>query len=262
MDSKWVLCLWYRCYSLESRTVHTARRWLPFTAYRVMYFTARETNKRKLWGNVLSFLIIFSLPKGQDGCHLSPLLLEQLHFSHQASRLFVWSKRPTMLSLKETILKKHGHIIIITWNRWTSHFICGKGPLLKSVMDTSSHYKTKTLWFMHCNAANWGCQQRLRLNIWGEAAPGCEIEQKTKIISQRQDQINWDDGEDVSRICLMCFCSRMPNVEQRTELDKCKCKDFSCILNIQTFQHYFIFWMSLNPLVVNKKQKTLNSLLV
>lgn len=170
---------------------------------------------------MLSFLIIFSLPKGQDGCHLSPLLLERLHFSHQASRLFVWSKTTHGAVIKRDNIKKARPHHYYKWNRWTLHNICGKGPLLKSVMDTSSHYKAETLWFMHCNAANWSCQQRLRLNIWGEAAPGCENEPKTKIISQRQDQINWDDGEDVSRICLMCFCSRILNVEHRTELDKC-----------------------------------------
>lgn len=87
MDSMWFLCLQYRPYSLESRTVHTARNCRLLIAYTVTYFIARETNKRKLWGNVLSFLIIFSLPKGQDGCHLS--LLYQSNsvccFSHQVS---------------------------------------------------------------------------------------------------------------------------------------------------------------------------------
>lgn len=78
VDSKRFLCLQYRSYSLERHTAHTARHRRLLTAYTVTYFIARETNKRKLWGNVLSFLIIFSLPKGQDGCHLSSHLSEQL----------------------------------------------------------------------------------------------------------------------------------------------------------------------------------------
>lgn len=44
------------------------------TAYTVTNFIARETNKRKLWGDVLLFLIISHFPKGQDGCHLSSTL--------------------------------------------------------------------------------------------------------------------------------------------------------------------------------------------
>ncbi len=78
MDSKWFLYPQYRSYGLKSRAVYTARHCRLLTAYTVTLFIATETNKRKLWGNVLSFLIIFSLPKGQDGCHLSSLLSEQL----------------------------------------------------------------------------------------------------------------------------------------------------------------------------------------
>lgn len=51
------------------------------SAYTVTYFIAREKNKRKSVGECAFILDYFSLPKGQDGCHLSSPASAQICFS-------------------------------------------------------------------------------------------------------------------------------------------------------------------------------------
>lgn len=93
MNSKWFLCLQYRSYSVVSRTVCTARHCCLLTAYTVSCFIARETNKRELWGNVLSFLMIFLFPRAKMAAICPPLYHSDSIrcFSHQVSSvLYVW----------------------------------------------------------------------------------------------------------------------------------------------------------------------------
>lgn len=113
VDIKCFLCLQYKSYSVESHIIHTAQHCHFLTAYTVTYFIGGERDKRKLWGNVLFFILYyFFLPKCQDGCHLSSYQTNSVCcFVHYASSLLYMSSKMThhtwlLLFFKNSIIIK------------------------------------------------------------------------------------------------------------------------------------------------------------